>query len=137
MLGPQHKFGTVYHPQSQGRVERMNPVLREEGPRLEYVKQFKAHKALVSSFASQVTADQGQEQMVPEAKWVWLKVYKQKWNEPRWTGPFEVVTRTSHAVQLRGKGETWYHWSPCAVAEEPRRSKRLCKKGDSAKTPKT
>lgn len=41
------------------------PALREEGPGLEYVKQFKAHKALVSSFASQVTADQGQEQTVP------------------------------------------------------------------------
>lgn len=47
------------------------PALREEGPGLEYVKQFKAHKALVSSFASQVTADQGQEQTVPGAKWAW------------------------------------------------------------------
>lgn len=112
------------------------PALREEAPGLESVRQFKALKALVSSFTSQVTADQGQEQTVPKAKWVWLKVYKRKWNEPRWTGPFKVVTRTSHAFQLRGKGETWYHWSQCALAEEPRRSERLCKKGDSAETPK-
>ncbi|KAL3978874.1 hypothetical protein ACER0C_019936 [Sarotherodon galilaeus] len=85
-----------------------------------------------------VTAGQGQEQTVPEAKWVWLKVYKRKWNEPRWTGPFEVGTRTSHAVQLKGKGETWYHWSQCAVAEEPKRSERLLakeKRGNSAETP--
>lgn len=35
---------------------------------------------------------------------------------------FEVVERTSHAVQLKGKGETWYNWSQCAAAEEPGRS---------------
>lgn len=76
--------------------------------------------------------------MVPEAKWVWLKVYKRRWNEPRWTGPFEVETRTSHPVRLKGKGETWYHWSQCAVAEEPKRSERLSakeKRGNSAETP--
>lgn len=30
MLGPQYKFGTVYHPQSQGRVERMNLNLKSK-----------------------------------------------------------------------------------------------------------
>lgn len=100
-------------------------ALREEGPGLEYVKQFKEHKALVSSFASQVTADRGQEQTVPEAKWAWLKVYKQKWNEPRWTGPFKVVTGTSHAVQLRGKGETWYQRSLGGPKGSVRRRTRL------------
>lgn len=51
--------------------------------------------------------------------WVYLKVFKRKWSEPRWTGPHEVVERTSHAVRLRVKGETWYHWSQCAATEEP------------------
>lgn len=57
-----------------------------------------------------------------EAQWVHLKVLKRKWLEPRWTGPLEVVARTFHVVRLKGKGETWYHWSQCAVADEPRRS---------------
>ncbi|XP_039896552.1 uncharacterized protein LOC120739002, partial [Simochromis diagramma] len=194
MLGLQHRYGTVYHPQSQGKVERMNqnlknklakicaqtnmnwvdalPIalmsvrcavnqrtgftpyelltgrqfpgpaagvkeLREEVNVSEHVKQFKALKALVSSFTTQVGDPTGKEVTTPEAKWVWLKVYKRKSDEPRWTGPFEVTTRTSHAVQLRGKGDTWYHWSQCAAAEEPRRSERLlAKKGDTAVTPK-
>ncbi|TNN77194.1 hypothetical protein EYF80_012499 [Liparis tanakae] len=42
--------------------------------------------------------------------WVRLKLYKKKWTEPRWTGPFEVVAKTSHALQepfeafKRGRG---------------------------------
>ncbi|KAL4007999.1 hypothetical protein ACER0C_001851 [Sarotherodon galilaeus] len=194
MLGLQHRYGTVYHPQSQGKVERMNKNLKNKlakicaqtnmnwvdalpialmsvrcsvnqstgftpyelltgrqfpGPAAgvrelregvnvsEHVKQFKALKALVSSFTTQVGDPTGKEVTTPEVKWVWLKVYKRKWDEPRWTGPFEVTTRTSHAVQLKGKGDTWYHWSQCAAAEEPRRSERLLvKKGDTAVTPK-
>ncbi|XP_072566556.1 uncharacterized protein [Paramormyrops kingsleyae] len=56
------------------------------------------------------------------AEWVFLKVIKRKWSEPRWTGPFQVVERTSHAVRLKGKGDTWFHWSQCAAAEEPGRT---------------
>ncbi|KAL3979053.1 cell cycle checkpoint control protein RAD9B [Sarotherodon galilaeus] len=56
--------------------------------------------------------------VTPEAKAVWLKVIKRKWKEPRWTGPYEVVARTTTAVQLKGKGDTWYHWSQCAPAHE-------------------
>ncbi|MEQ2308819.1 hypothetical protein AMECASPLE_032181, partial [Ameca splendens] len=39
-----------------------------------------------------------------------------------WTGPFQVTERTSHAVRVKGKGDTWYHWSQCAAAEAPQRS---------------
>lgn len=37
-------------------------------------------------------------------------------------GPFQVSERTSHAVRLKGKGDTWFHWSQCEAAEEPQRS---------------
>uniref|UniRef100_A0A0F8AMI2 Uncharacterized protein n=1 Tax=Larimichthys crocea TaxID=215358 RepID=A0A0F8AMI2_LARCR len=58
----------------------------------------------------------------PEAEWVLLRVIKRKWSEPRWTSPFQVTERTTHAVRLKGKGDTWFHWSQCAAAEEPQRS---------------
>lgn len=58
----------------------------------------------------------------PTVSWVLLKVIKRKWSEPRWTGPYQVVERTSHTVRLKGKGETWYYWSQCAEAAEPTRS---------------
>ncbi|XP_029384988.1 uncharacterized protein LOC115060953 isoform X1 [Echeneis naucrates] len=60
--------------------------------------------------------------VIPGQEWVLLKVHKRKWTEPRWTGPFQVTERTSHAVRLKGKGDTWYHWSQCAAAEEPLRT---------------
>nr|XP_024655942.1 uncharacterized protein LOC106675601 [Maylandia zebra] len=176
MLGVQHKFGTVYHPQSQGKVERMNLNLKNklakicaqtglnwvaalpialmtircsvnqstgftpyelltgrqfpapwtvvpvEQPRTSnrsHAEYFNELKALVSSFTKQVTCERptGNGE-VPDAKAVWLKVIKRKWKEPRWTGPYEVTARTATAVQLKGKGDTWYHWSQCAPAHE-------------------
>ncbi|KAM4724116.1 LOW QUALITY PROTEIN: uncharacterized protein FYW61_014681 [Anableps anableps] len=50
------------------------------------------------------------------------QVIKRKWSEPRFTGPHQVAKKTSHAVRLKGKGDTWFHWSQCAPAEEPGRS---------------
>lgn len=38
---------------------------------------------------------------VPADDYVRLKVHKSKWTEPRWTGLFEVVAKTSHAFQIR------------------------------------
>uniref|UniRef100_A0A0F8AB66 Murine leukemia virus integrase C-terminal domain-containing protein n=1 Tax=Larimichthys crocea TaxID=215358 RepID=A0A0F8AB66_LARCR len=76
------------------------------------------------SILQQVTSQQegGQHTPPPEVEWVLLRVIKRKWSEPRWTGPFQVTERTSHAVRLRGKGDTWFHWSQCAAAEEQQRS---------------
>ncbi|KAL3983517.1 apoptosis-inducing factor 1 [Sarotherodon galilaeus] len=176
MLGVQHKFGTVYHPQSQGKVERMNLNLKnklakicaqtglnwvaalpialmtircsvnqstgftpyelltgrqfpapwtmvpEEQPRKSnrsHAEYFNELKALVSSFTTQVTSGgPTAEKEVPDAKAVWLKVIKRKWKEPRWTGPYEVTGRTTTAVRLKGKGDTWFHWTQCAAADE-------------------
>ena len=181
MLGLQHKFGTVYHPQSQGKVERMNQTVKSKlgkicaqtklnwvdalplalmtvrssvnqsttftphelqtgrafpGPRtrlpgvcehtqdLTHKMYFHELQSLVAAFARQVEDRKGggDADVAPQAEWVLLKVIKRKWSEPRWTGPYQVTERTSHAVRLKGKGDTWYHWRQCAAAEEPTRS---------------
>ncbi|KAL3976869.1 [histone H3]-lysine4 N-trimethyltransferase MLL3 [Sarotherodon galilaeus] len=84
-----------------------------------HAEYFNELKALVSSFTKQVTCENPREKgEVRDAKAVWLKVIKRKWKEPRWTGPYEVTARTATAVQLRGKGDTWFHWTQCAAADE-------------------
>lgn len=84
-----------------------------------HAEYWKELQALVSSFTQQVAAGVNTvDRSTPNAKAVWLKVIKRKWKEPRWTGPYEVTARTTTAVQLKGRGETWYYWSQCAVADE-------------------
>ncbi|KAK0147241.1 hypothetical protein N1851_013336 [Merluccius polli] len=78
--------------------------------------------ALVAAFSKQVAVIQGGAEQAPAPKdteWVLLKVIKWKWSEPRWTGPYRVTERTSHAVRLDGKGDTWYHWSICRASDPP------------------
>ncbi|XP_062413629.1 uncharacterized protein LOC134105129 isoform X2 [Pungitius pungitius] len=85
---------------------------------------FKGTRGIKTDFAVQVQ-DRTGGQNTPDphtTAWVLLRVIKRKWSEPRWTGPYQVEERTSHAVRLRGKGDTWYHWSQCAPADEPGRT---------------
>ncbi|XP_076860681.1 uncharacterized protein LOC143513866 [Brachyhypopomus gauderio] len=189
-LGLRHRYGSVYHPQSQGKVERMNgniknklakvcahtgmnwaeslpivlmairssvssttgltpfelmtgrsfpgpykaltpPAWKAAGAQKEW---YNPLKALCAAYSAQVRGEEsgplpapdptveGEPTLradLPVTKWVQLKIIKRKWVEPRWTGPFEVVERTAHAVRLKGKGEMWYHLSQCRASEPP------------------
>ena len=82
-------------------------------------------KGLVSDFSTQVTDAKGgpEKHEANTAEFVWLKVIRPKWLNPRFSGPYRVTQRTSHAVRLEGKKEdNWYHWSQCAVGKTPART---------------
>ncbi|XP_025760633.1 uncharacterized protein LOC112845449 [Oreochromis niloticus] len=123
--GPTYKKSTGFTPHEL-QTGRPFPAPWTEVPAEHTTRGNRSHaeywdelKCLVSSFTKQVTSGlHVADQVTPEAKAVWLKVIKRKWKEPRWTGPYEVVARTTTAVQLKGKGDTWYHWSQCAPAHE-------------------
>ncbi|XP_039670590.1 uncharacterized protein LOC120567688 [Perca fluviatilis] len=90
-------------------------------------------KALVSSLSHQVqekaeeAAPEKPRDPIKEGEWVWLRVLKRKWNQPRWTGPHQVEAATSHSVRLVKKGSNWYHQTLCARASDPQGARPLDK----------
>ncbi|MGL4353844.1 MAG: integrase, partial [Aeromonas popoffii] len=176
-LGLTHAFGAVYHPESQGKVERLNLTLKLKlakicaqtkltwlaalplalmsvrssvnrisgftpfelltgrsfpGPStplrpdtiepLSHCAYFDKLTALIQHFSQQVTPETDPEPVPKPTEWVRLKTFRRKWNEPRWSKPLRVTSRTTHCVRLQGKGDTWYHLSSCAVCDPPDRS---------------
>lgn len=173
-LGLTHAFGAVYHPQSQGKVERMNLTLKLKlakifaqtkltwlaalplalmsvrssvnrvsgftpfelltgrqflGPNnalkpeavqpLSHAVYFDKLTALIAQFSHQVAPVPHDGQLPTTTEWVRVKTFRRKWHEPRWSRPLRVRARTSHCVQLQGKGETWYHLTSCVACTPP------------------
>ena len=55
--------------------------------------------------------------------WAQVKVHKRKWSEPRSTGPYEEIERTSHVVHVKGKtGANWHHLTHCVPVSPPSRT---------------
>ncbi|XP_057183088.1 uncharacterized protein LOC130549780 [Triplophysa rosa] len=177
-LGLTHAYGAVYHPASQGKVERLNLTIKLKlakicaqtklnwlsalpialmsihssvnrisgftpfelltgrqfpGPAtalfpdavqpLSHTVYFDKLTALITSFSRQVTSDAIKDPVTPvPSGWVRLKTFRRKWTEPRWSQPCRVTARTSHCVQLQGKGDTWFHLTSCVACDPPSRS---------------
>lgn len=85
---------------------------------------FQQLEGWVSDFSTQVADAKGgpEKHEANTAEFVWLKVIRPKWLNPRFSGPYRVTQRTSHAVRLGGKGDNWYHWYKCAAGKPPGRT---------------
>lgn len=42
-------------------------------------------------------------QKIQTGKWVYIKVFKRKWNEPKREGPFRVILTSPTALKVEGK----------------------------------
>ena len=63
------------------------------------------------------TAEKTPETPVGPGDWVKVKIHKRKSLEPVWSGPWEVVERTTHALRVKIKtGTYWHHLTHCVPA---------------------
>lgn len=188
-LGLKHAFGSVYHPQSQGKVERMNQTLKTKiakimatggvsnwmealplalmaisytvnrstgfspfelhhgrpfripvgtvGPTVDCNPKvmYKILNHLSSYIPQAPTTPAPPPDPVEElatADHVYLRVFRRKWQEPRWSGPHKVIAQTSTAVQLQGKGASWFHLARCARTKPSSKEEKSTATSDSS-----
>lgn len=76
-----------------------------------YVKQMTNIHRSISARITSLQVRGEREEVPPSVQpgdWVYVKVFRRKWNAPQREGPYEVVKATSTAVQVKGS-PTWYH----------------------------
>lgn len=55
---------------------------------------------------------------VQPGDWVYVKVFKRGWDNPRREGPYKVVLATPTTVKVEAK-TVWYHLNHCCRATKP------------------
>ncbi|KAK3518470.1 hypothetical protein QTP70_000905 [Hemibagrus guttatus] len=55
---------------------------------------------------------------VKPGDWVYVKVFKRRWNKPRRVGPLKVILATPIALKVKRKN-AWFHLNHCCRAPEP------------------
>lgn len=83
-----------------------------------YVKQLANIHCSISNRVTALQVKAEREEVPPSVipgDWVYVKVFRQKWDVPRREGPYEVVRATATLVQVKGS-PTWYHLNHCVKA---------------------
>lgn len=111
------------------------PYLRgpHEGPSLEqlqgemfdYLRSLTRIHRAISQQVKGTTEDRRVEipedlQRILPGEWVYVKVFKRKWDQPRREGPYKVILATPTALKVEGK-DVWFHLNHCCRANNPER----------------
>lgn len=111
------------------------PVRRPERPApylgvldSELHKYLKGLSATVRSVYFQIhpqeTEDLKTERLVKPGDWVYVKVLKCNWKEPRRKGPFQVILSTPAALKV-SRVTGWIHINHCTRASQPKDGEAL------------
>ncbi len=141
-LGLKHAFGAVYHPQSQGKVERMNQSIKGKigkvcaQTKLDWVAALPIALMSIRSSVNSVTGftpyelTTGQQFPGPGAGVQTVEGEKAHVSyKPYYDQLTALVSVFSNQVGT-AKGDSWHHWSQCAAADPPTRTLAEIRQGD-------